>query len=182
MIYLTFGMAKVTKKGTATFPSLFSMSIESQVEAIESMLDNILADDPSYFLVEIRIRPTNNIKVFLDGDNGISIEKCVFYNRILYKKIEESGMFPGGDFSLEISSPGLDEPLKLLRQYRKNIGRKVEVLLKDGVKTEGKLLEVFDENIIVEETRGKNKKQEIIQHNFSFDNIKSTKIQIVFKN
>ena len=106
MIYLTFGMAKVTKKGTATFPSLFSMSIESQVQAIEKMLEIILANDPSYFIVEVKIRPTNNIKVFLDGDNGISIEKCVFYNRILYKKIEETGMFPDGDFSLEISSPG----------------------------------------------------------------------------
>ena len=158
------------------------MSIESQVQAIEKMLEAILANDPAYFIVEVKIRPTNNIKVFLDGDSGISIEKCVFYNRLLYKKIEESGMFPDGDFSLEISSPGLDEPLKLLRQFRKNVGRKVEVILKDGVKTEGKLLEVFDGHIIVEETRGKNKKQEIIQHNFPFDNIKSTKIQIVFKN
>ena len=158
------------------------MSIETQVQAIERMLESVLADDPVYFIVEVRIKPTNNIKIFLDGDNGISIEKCVFYNRILYKRIEESGMFPDGDFSLEISSPGLDEPLKLLRQYRKNVGRKVEVLLKDGVKIEGKLLEVFDGHIIVEEIKGKNKKQEIIQHNFPLDNIKSTKIQIVFKN
>jgi ribosome maturation factor RimP len=179
---LTFGQAKVTRKGTATFPSLFSMNIESQVQAVERMLEAILAGDTSYFIVEVKIRPTNNIKVFLDGDRGISIEKCVFYNRVLYKKIEESGLFPDGDFSLEISSPGLDEPLKLLRQYRKNIGRKVEVLLKDGVKTEGKLIEVFDEHIIVEEIKGKNKKQEVVQHNFPFDTIKSTKIQIVFKN
>ncbi|HKH62293.1 MAG TPA: hypothetical protein VKA49_15730 [Flavitalea sp.] len=173
---------KVTTKGTATFPSLFFMSIESQVQAIERMLETTLANDPSYFIVEVKIKPTSNIKVFLDGDNGISIEKCVFYNRILYKKIEESGMFPDGDFSLEISSPGLDEPLKLLRQYRKNVGRKVEVVLRDGVKIEGKLVEVFDAHIIVEEIKGKNKKQEIIQHNFPFENIKSTKIQIVFKN
>ena len=182
MIYLTFGKAKVTWKGTATFPSLFFMSIESQVQAIGQLLESILANDTSYFIVEVKIKPTNNIKVFLDGDNGISIEKCVFYNRILYKNIEESGMFPDGDFSLEISSPGLDEPLKLLRQYRKNVSRKVEVLLKDGVKIEGKLVEVFDAHIIVEEVKGKNKKQEIIQHNFPFENIKSTKIQIVFKN
>ena len=175
-------MAKVTKKGTVTFPSLFSMTIESQVQAVETMLNAILANDPAYFIVEVKIKPTNNFKVFLDGDNGISIEKCVFYNRLLYKKIEEAGMFPNGDFSLEISSPGLDEPLKLLRQYRKNVGRKVEVLLKDGIKTEGKLLDVFDEHIIVEEVKGKNKKVEVVQHNFPFENIKSTKIQIVFKN
>jgi ribosome maturation factor RimP len=158
------------------------MTIEPQVQAVERMLESILASDPSYFIVEVRIKPTNNIKVFLDGDNGISIEKCVFYNRILYKNIEESGMFPNGDFSLEISSPGLDEPLKLLRQYRKNVGRKVEVLLKEGIKVEGKLLEVFDTHIIIEEIKGKNKKQEVIQHNIPFENIKSTKIQIVFKN
>ncbi len=56
------------------------------------------------------------------------------------KQIEEMAMFPAGDFSLEVSSPGLDEPLKMLRQYRKNIGRQVELTLQDGSKKEGKLL------------------------------------------
>ena len=157
------------------------MTMQTTMQPIENMIEAILANEPEYFLVDLKVKPTNNIKVFLDGEKGISIEKCTAFNRALYKKIEESGMFPGGDFSLEVSSPGLDEPLKLLRQYRKNIGRKVEVLLTDGIKIEGKLLEVFDAHIIVEEIRGKNKKQEIIQHNLSFDNIKSTKIQIVFK-
>ena len=173
---------KVKKKGTVTFPSLFSMNIETQVQSIEKLVQDMLSDDPAYFLVEVRIKPTNNIKVFLDGDAGISIERCVAYNRVLYKRIEELGMYPDGDFSLEISSPGLDEPLKLFRQYRKNIGRKVEVLLKDGVKTEGRLTGVTEDHIEVEEVRGKNKKQETIQHQFPFENIKSTKIQIVFKN
>jgi len=144
------------------------------------MVEGLLADDPQYFLVEVKIRPTGNIKVFLDGDSGISIERCITYNRQLYKLIESSGVFPADDFSLEVSSPGLDEPLKLFRQYRKNAGRKVEVLLKDGVKTEGGMKEVTDSGIVVEETRGKNKKKEIIEHNFPFDSIKSTKIQIVF--
>lgn len=140
----------------------------------------ILEDDPSHFLVEIRIKPTNNVKVFIDGDNGITIEKCIAINRALYKQLEGSGIFPNDDFSLEVSSPGLDEPLKSDRQYRKNVGRKVEVLLKDGVKLEGKLLEVREGSILVEEIKGKNKKQEIIQHEILMENIKSTKIQIVF--
>jgi ribosome maturation factor RimP len=156
------------------------MTIETQVQAVERMVEGLLADDPQYFLVEVKIRPTNNVKVFLDGDKGISIEKCIFYNRQLYKMLENSGLFPADDFSLEVSSPGLDEPLKLMRQYHKNTGRKVEVLLKDGVKTEGVLKEVTDTGIKVEETRGKNKKKEVIEHNFPFDLIKSTKIQIVF--
>ena len=102
--YLWHG--KSYKEGDADVPSLFSMSTESLVEAIEKCWKNILANDPSYFLVEVRIRPTNNIKVFLDGDNGISIEKCVAYNRILYKKVEESGMFPTGIFHWNYPRPG----------------------------------------------------------------------------
>lgn len=156
------------------------MTIETQVQAVERMVEGLLADDPQYFLVEVMIRPTNNVKVFLDGDKGISIEKCISYNRQLYKLLESSSLFPADDFSLEVSSPGLDEPLKLMRQYHKNTGRKVEVLLKDGVKTEGLLKEVTGTGIIVEETKGKNKKKEVIEHNFLFDSIKSTKIQIVF--
>lgn len=140
----------------------------------------ILEDQPQYFLVEVKIKPTNNVKLYLDGDQGITIEKCISINRQLYKQLEESGLFPADDFSLEVSSPGLDEPLKLFRQYQKNIGRPVEVLLKDGRKIEGKLTEVKEEAIAVEETRGKNKKKEVLLHEFLFDHIKSTKLQVVF--
>jgi ribosome maturation factor RimP len=156
------------------------MTSETQVKAVSRMVEEILAANPEYFLVEVKIRPTDNIKVFLDGDKGISIERCVAYNRLLYKMIESSGLFPPDDFSLEVSSPGLDEPLKLLRQYKKNTGRKVEVLMKDGIRIDGILKAANETGVEVEETRGKNKKKETIQHNLSFDSIKSTKIQIVF--
>ena len=154
--------------------------MESHVQAVEQMIQDLLANDPAYFLVEVKVKPTNNFKVFLDGDQGITIEKCIAYNRALYRKMEEAGFFPDGDFSLEVSSPGLDEPLKLYRQYKKNIGRNVEVLLKDGIKTTGKMVEVQETGIIVEETKGKNKKKEMLRHDFPFSNIKSTKIQTVF--
>ncbi|HXB93084.1 MAG TPA: ribosome assembly cofactor RimP [Puia sp.] len=150
------------------------------VKAVEIMVQALLAGEQGYFLVDVRIKPTNNVKVFIDGDQGISIEKCVQVNRALYKKLDESALFPAGDFSLEVSSPGLDEPLKLLRQYKKNIGRQVELVLQDGSKKEGRLLEVSEDGVIVEETRGKNKKKEVINHTFLFDNIKTTKIQVVF--
>ncbi len=103
------------------------------------MIEEILRTEPVYFLVDLRIKPINNIKVFLDGDSGITIEKCVQVNRKLYKKLEEAALFPEGDFSLEVSSAGLDEPLKSLRQYKKNIGRPVEVQLLDGTQKEGVL-------------------------------------------
>ena len=150
------------------------------IKVVESLVQALLANDSGYFLVEVRIKPTNNFKIFIDGDQGVTIEKCVQINRALYKKLEELGLFPNGDFSLEVSSPGLDEPLKLLRQYKKNIGRQVELILQDGSKKEGRLMEVSEDGIIVEETKGKNKKKEVINHTFLFDNIKTTKIQVVF--
>ena len=154
--------------------------METPVQAIEKMIQDMLANDPAYFLVEIKVKPTNNVKLFLDGDQGVTIEKCISWNRALYKKIEEDNLFPNGDFSLEVSSPGLDEPLKLLRQYKKNVGRPVEVILKDGIKVIGKMTEVGEDTITVEETKGKNKKKEVITHHFQFDQIKSTTIQTVF--
>lgn len=144
------------------------------------MVGGLLEDNPDYFLVDIIIKPTNNIKVYLDADTGVSIDKCVKYNRALYKQIEEAALFPNGDFSLEVSSPGLDEPLKLRRQYVKNIGRNVEVMLQDGAKINGKLMVVNDEQVEVEEIKGKNKKKEVIQHTILFNNIKTTKVQIQF--
>ncbi len=156
------------------------MDNDSKTGLVASMLQGILADEPSYFLVDIRIKPTNNVKVYLDGDNGITIEKCVQFNRALYKKIEGADIFPDGDFSLEISSPGLDEPLKSIRQYKKNIGRKVEIILQDGSRREGKLIDVSEDGIIVEETTGKNKNRQLINQTFLFNNIKTTKVQVVF--
>lgn len=144
------------------------------------MIESVIAEDPTYFLVEVKIKPTNNVKVFLDGDSGISIQKVASYNRALYKLLEESNLFPDGDFSLEVSSPGLEEPLKLQRQFRKNIGRDVEVLTKEGQKIEGKMVKADEEALTLEEERGKQKKKEIIQHVVPLNTIKSTKIQIKF--
>lgn len=159
---------------------LSNMSSDASKQVIEQLVIDLLHDSPECFLVEVKVKPTNNVKVFLDADNGISIAKCVTYNRALYKQIEEKALFPAGDFSLEVSSPGLDEPLKLTRQYRKNIGRYLEVILTDGTKLDGKLLELVASGIVLEETKGKNKKKETIQHTIFFDNIKTTKIQIQF--
>src|SRR5687767_15180237 len=122
------------------------MNIENQIEAAERKVNEMLNELPGYFLVELSIKPTNNIKVFVDADQGATIDQLSKLNRALYKWIEEN-LYPNGDFSIEVSSPGLDEPLKLDRQYLKNIGRFVEVLLKDGIKKEGKLLSVSENEI-----------------------------------
>lgn len=156
------------------------MSTEAQIELIEQKLEALISAEPALFLVETRIKPTNNVKVYIDGDQGVSIERLVFYNRKLYKEIEESGIFPNGDFSLEVSSPGLDEPLKMHRQYLKNTGRFVEVMDLEGQKTEGKIISVSDAELVLEEQKGRGKKMETLTHTIPFEKIKTTKIQIKF--
>ncbi|ANH79596.1 ribosome maturation factor [Niabella ginsenosidivorans] len=156
------------------------MNKEEIIEQIQEKVVALLTQNPSHFLVDIRIKPTNNFKIFIDGDEGVGIDDLVKYNRALYKQMEEEGFFPDGDFSLEVSSPGLDEPLKLYRQYVKNIGRDVEVITLDGKKVEGRLLSVDDKGLVVEETKGKGRKMEKTEHSILFETIKTTKIQIKF--
>jgi ribosome maturation factor RimP len=160
------------------FPSSFIMTQDTQIQAVEKLIRPLLFDD--IFLVSIKIKPTNNFKIFLDADSGLGIDKCIKINRALYKIMEEMGMYPEGDFSLEVSSPGLDEPLKLLRQYKKNIGRDVEVTMNDEVKKEGKLTAVTTENITIEYAEGKGKKAIVKTDEIPFDAVKQTKIQIKF--
>ena len=156
------------------------MSIESQIQALEQRIQNLIKAEPDIFLVEVRIKPTNNVTVFLDGDNGVGIDKLIQYNRRLYRQLEEEVFFAGGDFSLEVSSPGLDEPLKMHRQYKKNINRFVEVVQEEAVKIEGKMTIVNEDSIVVEEEKGKGKKKEVIEHIIPFEKIKSTLVQIKF--
>lgn len=138
----------------------------------------MLFDD--IFLVEIKIKPTNNFKIFLDADSGLGIEKCIKINRKLYKIMEEMAIYPEGDFSLEVSSPGLGEPLKMHRQYVKNIGRDVEVMTQDDIRYEGTLLSATQEGIEIEFTEGKGKKAVTQKQQVPFSDIKQTKVLIKF--
>jgi ribosome maturation factor RimP len=147
---------------------------------IEDFVTGVTEKSGTIFPVEIKISPSNDIKVFLDADDGITIEKCTLVNKALYKYIEETELFPGGNFSLEVSSPGLDEPLKSLRQYKKNVGRTVQVVTQDGAKTEGRLLNVNDREITIEEKIGKGKKAIVNTKNILFNEIKNTIVLITF--
>lgn len=160
------------------FPSSFIMTEHTQIQAVEKLIGSLLKDD--IFLVSIKIKPTNNFKIYLDADSGLGIDKCIKINRALYKIMEEMGMYTEGDFSLEVSSPGLDEPLKLVRQYKKNVGREVEIITHDEAKKEGKLTEVTEEKITIEYTEGKGKKAVLKTQEINFTDIKQTKIQIKF--
>ena len=168
------------RKGTSGSLLLLStnMATETNIETVKRILLTLLYDD--IFFVDMKVKPTNNIKIFLDADSGLGIEKCIKINRRLYKQVEEMGFYPEGDFSLEVSSPGIDEPLKMLRQYVKNIGRNVEVTLNDDTTEEGTLLEATEEGITIEFSEGKNKKAVVTKLPILFTDIKQTVVQIKF--
>ncbi len=178
--YLHLLRTKKLMKGTESVPFFFTMTDTERIQQIESLLESLIAEKKEIFIVSVRIKPTNNIKVFLDADNGLNIDTSAKINRSLYRIIEEKGWYPDGNFSLEVSSPGLDEPLKLLRQYQKNIGRSVEVTLEDSTKVEGKLLTASEEIIEIEIKEGKNKKVVTLVKTIPFKEIKTVKILVSF--
>lgn len=152
--------------------------MENSVIGQITEITETLIKDSALFLVDLKIKPTNNVKVFIDGDAGVSIEVVSKLNRALYKQIEERSLFPDGDFSLEVSSPGVDEPLKFFRQYKKNVGRKVAVTLQDEQVISGILKEADESGITLQEEIGK--KKETREVSVSFDKIKKTIVQISF--
>jgi ribosome maturation factor RimP len=167
------------KEGNRVFPSsINSIMMMDQLETVQRLLQPLLTDD--IFLVDVKIRPINNIKIYLDADNGLGIERCIKINRALYKVMEEMAIYPDGDFSLEVSSPGIDEPLKMHRQYLKNIGREIEIKMLDDTLKLGKLIEASEEHITIEYTEGKNKKAVTHKVTIPFAEIKHTKVQVKF--
>lgn len=137
-----------------------------------------LLEGTDMFIVNVRIKPTNNIKLFVDADEGLSVSKSATLNRKLYALLEAENMFPDGDFSLEVSSPGVDEPLTSLRQYKKNIGRTVLITPEEGADILGVMKEVKEDSLVLEVKVPKKKETTVIEVPMSI--IKKITVQIIF--
>lgn len=148
-------------------------------ERIKEILEKLLPEKDSY-LVELKVREGQMVQVFVDRDPRITIEDCASISRGLQKELDKE--FPFSEqHTLEVSSPGMGEPLKILRQYKKNTGREVDILLLTGVRKSGKLLYADEEKLILEEAADpKNKEAGLIQTEIPFLNIKSTTVVIKF--
>ena len=120
------------------------------------------------------------VTVILDGDQGITIEDCASVSRRLLKSLEEQGLMDEG-FSMEVTTPGLDHPLKSKRQYIKNIGRGLKVQLKDKSTENGKLIEVNEEAIALEQEIKEGKKTALRKIALPFSEIERAIVQISFK-
>ena len=149
-------------------------------EKIKELVEVTLTN-PAHFLVEVVVSKHKPWKftVIIDGDRGITIDDCASLSRVLNDSIESQISDP---YTLEVSTPGLDHPLKLKRQYQKNIGRKLKVVKMDKSIVNGELKEVEEEEKIVIETEtGQGKKIELKSIEIPFVEIEKTFVTVSFK-
>lgn len=156
---------------------------------IENKIEELLAqrfqeaDLADCFTIEVLLRPGNRLEVAFDSDSGVTIEKCQTISRFLEAHLDKEGWL-GERYTLDVSSPGVSRPLKFRRQYPRNIGRTVEVILHDDTKHKGILRAADDHAITIEEKvqteiNGK-KKKGLAQTAIPFDAIKSTTVKVTF--
>jgi ribosome maturation factor RimP len=149
---------------------------------IRKMVEEHIKDTP-VFLVDMTVSAGNVIRIYVDNDEGPSINNCVEISRLVEGSLDRELE----DFELHVSSPGLDQPLKVVRQYIKNVGRGLKVIDLQGKTVEG-ILESADESQIVVKTREKRriegrKAKEWVEelHPFNYDEIAGAKVVISFK-
>ena len=145
----------------------------------ESVKDIVLSvtGDTAIFLVDVKVDSANKIFVEVDKPEGVTIDECVFVSRAIEAGLDRETE----DFELEVSSPGLTVPFKVMEQYQKNCGRQVNVVKCDGQKISGLLQHVDDEGIILEteakikEAGQKRAKTVMLTVAIKFSDIKTTK-------
>ena len=151
-------------------------------ENIANLATGALSDE-SQFLVDVVVsskQGPQKVTVTLDGDKGITIDECAAVSRKLLAILEEQGAV-GDNFTLEVTTPGVDHPLKMKRQYVKNIGRTLKVQLKDKSVETGKLVEVNEEVLALERPEKEGKKMELKKIVIPFSEIERAIVQVSFK-
>jgi ribosome maturation factor RimP len=156
-------------------------------EHLEVLLAPFL-EEGNYFLVDIQVKATKTsqkVTILVDKDEGITIQECTSISRRLAKQLEELEVF-ADPYTLEVSSPGLDQPLVLLRQYLKNLGRNLKVALKTGEIITGELIEAKEGEITLQLPEPKKKSkipldQALLRREIPMDTISKALVEISFK-
>jgi ribosome maturation factor RimP len=152
------------------------------VEKIKDLAQSHL-NDPGHFVVDVILSKHKPYKVtvVLDGDQGITIDDCSLLSRALSEDLDNIDLIKD-NFTLEVGTPGLDQPLKLKRQFAKNVGRSLKVHRKDNVIMQGLLKQTTDDKIVMEtESKEKGKKKELIQTEIPFSEIEKAIVMVSFK-
>jgi ribosome maturation factor RimP len=154
------------------------MDIEKRVT---QLVEEKISDRPDLFLVSVKMHSSGKLVILVDGEKGIGIADCAAISRHVGFHLEEENVIESA-YNLEVSSPGIDAPLVLPRQYVKNVGRQLAIKMADGSKREGKLTGMTEDAIVIEETKKeKGKKAEIVESAVPLAQITETKVLISFK-
>ena len=152
-------------------------------ENIQKLLAEALSLQPDLFLIDLHIDDQSRVQVVLDGDNGVSLKQCIKVSRHIEHQLDREVH----DFSLEVSSTGVTHPLKMVRQYKKNIGRKLAVHTIDNDNFKATLTQADDDQITLEwkarepKPIGKGKHTVVKQLQVPYNQIEKATVQIQFK-
>ncbi|WP_299835341.1 ribosome assembly cofactor RimP [uncultured Tenacibaculum sp.] len=150
-------------------------------DKVKELLQEALDENPTLFLIDLQFLANNKIKVIVDGDSGIPLSECVRISRNIEHNLDREEE----DFSLEVTSPDISHPLKVKRQYNKNINRTLKVKTEDK-EIEGVLSEVTEDKIVLKwKTRepkpvGKGKHTVEKEAEILYRDIKEAKVKIIF--
>ena len=151
-------------------------------EKIAKVVERFLKEDKDLFLISVLIKgkePKQKVLVIIDGDNGVNIDQCAAISRSVSHYLDENELMSSA-YQLEATSAGIDSPIELPRQYKKNIGRGLKITMKDGSLLEGKLLDMTNDTLKLEVAPEK-KKQATSQVEVSLDDIMKTFVTVSFK-
>ncbi len=149
-------------------------------EIVENKVFEILKNYQDLFLIDLKVNLNNNIKLIIDGDNGVSLKDCANVSRDIENNIDGEKF----NFSIEVSSSGIGTPLISNRQYKKNVGRKIEVYTDQAKPIVGELTRVNDDSFTIEWSQreskpiGKGKINVVKNKTLLFSDVKSSKVVI----
>lgn len=178
----TFALRKLLMRGVRA--PLFCISILIIMISVKDIEERAKAhlEENGGFLVQIEVSPMNDIRIAFDKKEGaVAIKDCVALSRVIEGSLDREKE----DFTLNVASPGLSEPFIVREQYSKNLGKQIEVKGIGGEKCKGELVDVTDEGIEVlsrEKVKIEKKRTWVeTTHKFIYNNIKETKVVILFK-
>ena len=151
-------------------------------ERVEELLAKFLEERTDLFLIHLKVSADDNIVVVLDGDNGVTLQDCLDASRAIEFNIDREEQ----DFALQVMSAGLSEPLATPRQYKKNIGRDVEITLQDDSKIEGELATADEEGLVLilryrkPKEVGKGKVDVVEEKPINYADVKKAMVQVKF--
>lgn len=168
-------------EGTDSPLFVYTIFLMDLVEEIRNAVARNLS--PDKFVVDVLIsgrKIPKRVLIILDGDAGVTIDDCADVSRRLSKEFEDRSLLGDENYFLEVSTPGIEHPLKLKRQFHKNVGRGLRVKLQDS-QEEGKLKEVTDDEIVLMQETGTGKRKEVKEVRIPFSGIEKAFVLVSFK-